>query len=165
VASAVVIAIAGIAVIWVARSRLWRSAPAVLALSAAITFVALQYGALSSGGDDSVRQLARLVGQHRGDGEEVGTYGVFVRNLVFYSRIKTVDIVTDEQAQQFLAHTDRTLLVAPAEEVERLEKERGVTVNRLAELLYFNQAGLRVGALLQPDPNRDLTRVLLVSNR
>ena len=165
VASAVVIAAAGIAVIVVGRSRSWRAGPAVLAMSAAVTFVALQYGALSSGGDDSVRQLARLVAQHRGGSEEVGTYGVFVRNLVFYGRFPTVDIITDEQAQQFLAHTERTLLVAPADAVERLEKEHGTRVRRLAELLYFNQAGLRVGALLQPDPDRDLTRVVLVSNR
>jgi hypothetical protein len=134
-------------------------------LSAAITFAALQYGALSSGGDDSVRQMARLVAQHRADDEEVGTYGVFVRNLVFYSRIKTVDIITDEQAKQFLAHTDRTLLVAPADAIERLEREHGVSVRRLAELSYFNQAGLRIGAMLQPDPSRDITHVLLVSNR
>jgi 4-amino-4-deoxy-L-arabinose transferase-like glycosyltransferase len=165
VASSVVIAIAGVAVIWTARSRAWRSAPDVLALSAAIAFAALQYGALSSGGDDSVRQMARLVAQHRADDEEVGTYGVFVRNLVFYSRIKTVDIITDEQAKQFLAHTDRTLLVAPADAIERLEREHAVSVRRLAELSYFNQAGLRIGAMLQPDPSRDITHVLLVSNR
>jgi 4-amino-4-deoxy-L-arabinose transferase-like glycosyltransferase len=165
VASASVIAVAGIAVILVALSRAWRSAPAVLALGAAITFVALQYGALASGGDDSVRQLARLVGQHRAQGEEIGTYGVFVRNLVFYSRMKTVDIITDEQAQQFLAHTDRALLVLPSDVLERLQRERGIVVKPLAQLSYFNQAGVRVGTLLNPDPARDLTQVVLVANR
>ncbi|MGH9200380.1 MAG: ArnT family glycosyltransferase, partial [Vicinamibacterales bacterium] len=157
-----VIAVAGIAVMWTAGSRAWRSAPDVLALSAAITFAALQYGALSSGGDDSVRQMARLVAEHRADGEAVGTYGVLVRNLIFYARVQTVDIITDDQAEQFLEHTDRTLMVAPAGVVERLERERGVSVRRLAELPYFNQAALRVGSLLQPDPNRDITRVVLV---
>jgi 4-amino-4-deoxy-L-arabinose transferase-like glycosyltransferase len=165
VASAVVIAVAGLAVIVVARSRLWRAGPAVLAVTAAITFVALQYGALSSGGDDSVRQLARLVAQHRSGGEEVATYGVFVRNLVFYGRMKTVDIVTDEQAQQFLAHADRVLLVVPRDVLERLQRERGIAVQELGNLSYFNQAGVRVGTLLNPDPVRDLTQVVLAANR
>ncbi len=165
VASALVIGVAGMVVILVAFSRAWRSAPWALALSAAVTFAALQYGALSSGGDDSVRQMARAVAEHRVNGEEVGTYSVFVRNLVFYAHVPTVDVITDDQAEQFLKHTDRTLLVAPAEVVERLERERGVAVRRLAELPYVNVAGLRVGTLLQPDPDRDITRVLLVSNR
>jgi 4-amino-4-deoxy-L-arabinose transferase-like glycosyltransferase len=164
-ASALVIAIAGIVVILAAWSRSSRAAPAVLALGAAVTFVALEFGALSSGGDDSVRQMARLVAKHRTAGEEVATYGVFVRNLVFYGRVKTVDIVTDEQAQQFLAHADRVLLVLSQEVLERLRHERGINVQELANLSYFNQAAVRVGTLLNPDPARDLTRVVLVSNR
>ena len=36
---------------------------------------------------------------------------------------------------------------------------------RLAELPYFNQAGIRVRTLLWPEPSRDLTRVVLASNR
>ena len=34
-------------------------------------------------------------------GEAVGTFGVFVRNLVFYTGVKTIDVITDEQAQDF----------------------------------------------------------------
>jgi 4-amino-4-deoxy-L-arabinose transferase-like glycosyltransferase len=163
--SAIMIGLSGMAVVIAARSAMWRSAQAVLALSAGITFVALQYGALSSGADDSVRQLARLVTEHRADNDALGTYGVFVRNLVFYSRAKTVDVITDDQAQAFLGQTRRALLVLPMDVLERLERERGVTVHRLAQLSYFNQAGVRVGTLLWPDPSRDLTQVVLVSNR
>ena len=63
-----------------------------------ITLPAVQYGALSSGGDDTVRQMAKLVQQHRQAHEQVGTLGVFVRNLVFYSGIKTTDVIGDDQA-------------------------------------------------------------------
>ena len=35
-------------------------------------------------------------------------------------------------------------MVAPAEVVDRLERERGVTLHRIAELPYFNEAGIRV---------------------
>jgi 4-amino-4-deoxy-L-arabinose transferase-like glycosyltransferase len=158
-------AIAGVVVILVSVSGQWRNAPLVIALAAAITLPAVQYGALSSGGDDTVRQMAQLVQQHRQAGEPVGTLGVFVRNLVFYSGIKTIDVIGDEQARNFLAQADRALLVAPAEQIDRLEREHGVKVQRLAELLYFNEAGVRVRTLLNPDRERDLTRVVLVSNR
>ena len=126
---------------------------------------AVQYGGLSSGGDDTVRQMARLVLQHRSNNEPVGTWGVFVRNLVFYSGVKTTDVIGDEQARNFLLQSDRALMVAPAAEIDRLEREHNVKVTRIAELRYFNEAGVRVRTLLWPDPNRDLLRVVLVANR
>lgn len=158
------IAIAGALVIVTAASKSWRMAPLVIAVAAAIALPAIQYGALSSGGDDTVLQMARLVQQNRTSNEAVGTWGVFVRNLVFYSGVKTTDVIDDEQATNFLAQPDRALMVAPAAEIDRLEREHGVKVNRIAELLYFNEAGIRVRTLLWPDPSRDLTRVVLVTN-
>ena len=94
----------------------------------------------------------RLVQQHRQSNEPVGTLGVFVRNLVFYSGIKTTDVIGDEQARNFLMQADRALMVAPVEQIDRLEREHGIKVQRLAELLYFNEAGVRVRTLLWPDP-------------
>ena len=44
------------------------------------------------------------------------------------------------------------------------ESDASFLVRRLAELPYFNQAGIRVRTLLWPDPGRDLTRVVLASN-
>ena len=159
------IAVMGAMVIVVAMSGSWRSAPVVIALAAAVTLPAVQYGALSSGGDDTVRQMAKLVQQNRQADGEVGTIGVFVRNLVFYSGIKTVDLIGDDQIKNFLTQPKKALLVAPAAEIDRLEREHGVQLPRLAELRYFNEAGVRARTLLAPDPERDLTRVLLVANR
>jgi 4-amino-4-deoxy-L-arabinose transferase-like glycosyltransferase len=163
--AASLIVILGGLVIAISVSKHWRTAPAVLALAAALTLPAIQYGALSSGGDDTVQQMARLVLQNRSANGQVGTYGVFVRNLVFYSGVETTDIIDDEQARNFLAQQNRALMVAPAEWIDRLERERGVQVHRIAELQYFNEAGIRVRTLLWPDPARDLTRVVLVANR
>ena len=160
-----VIAVMGGLVILVALSRNWRAAPAVLAIAAALTLPAIQYGALASGGDDTVQQMARLVTQNRSASGEVGTYGVFVRNLVFYTGVKTTDIIDDEQARNFLRQDRRALMVATAESVDRLEREHGLNVHRIAELPYFNEAGIRVRTLLWPDRARDLTRVVLVANR
>lgn len=164
-AAAGVIAVGGVAIVLVALSSQWRTAPVVIALAAAATFPALQFGGLSSGSDDTVRQMARLVLQQRTANEAVGTYRVFVRNLVFYAQTKTIDIITDDQAVDFMAQPRRALMVAPVDLVERLERERGLSVVRLAELPYFNEAGVRVRTVLWPDPARDLTRVVLVANR
>ncbi len=163
--AASLVAMAGAFVMLVSMSSQWRIAPLVIAIAAAVTLPATQYGALSSGSEDTVRQMAQLVQQHRKADEPVGTLGVFVRNLVFYSGIKTVDVIGDEQARNFLMQADRALMVAPVEQIDRLEREHGVKVQRLAELRYFNEAGVRVRTLLWPDPARDLTRVLLISNR
>jgi len=163
--AAFAIAVMGALVVLASLSGNWRSAPVVIALAAAVALPAVQYGALSRGGDDTVRQMARLVQQHRQGNEQVGTLGVFVRNLVFYSGIRTTDVIGDEQAKNFLGQADRALMVMPAGELARLEREQGVKVQRLAELLYFNEAGVRVRTLLWPDTSRDLTRVVLVANR
>ena len=159
------IATAGAVIVLVALSSQWRLAPVVIALAAAVTLPALQFGGLSSGSEDTVRQMARLVQQQRTSQEAVGTYRVFVRNLVFYAHTKTTDIITDEQAINFMSQPDRVLMVAPADEIDRLERERGLKLVRIAELPYFNEAGVRVRTLLWPDPARDLTRVVLVANR
>ncbi len=164
IVASTIIAALGALVIVVAVSRNWRAAPAVMAIAAGIAFPAIQYGGLSSGGDDTVQQMARVVTEHRTGAEPVGTYGVFVRNLVFYARIQTTDIIDDEQARNFLAQDQRVLMVAPVEFIDRLERERGLRVQRLAELPYFNEAGVRVRTLLGPDAARDLIRVVLVAN-
>lgn len=158
-------ATAGALVMVASVSNAWRSAPVVIALAAAITLPVVQYGALSSGGDDTVKQMANLVVQHRTANEPVATLGVFVRNLVFYSGIKTTDVIGDEQVKNFLSQPNRALLVAPSSEVDRLERELGITLNRIAELRYFNEAGVRIRTLLWPDRDRDLIKVVLVANR
>jgi 4-amino-4-deoxy-L-arabinose transferase-like glycosyltransferase len=163
--AAAVIVVLGALVVLTAMSSQWRAAPAVLALAAAITLPTIQYGALSSGGDDTVQQMARLVGRHRPGTEAVATYGVFVRNLVFYSGVKTTDVIDDEQAGNFLRRSERVLMVAPVDWVDRLEREQGLSVVRLAELPYFNEAAVRVRTLLWPDRARDLWPVVLIANR
>ena len=48
--------------------------------------------------------------------------------------------------------------------IERLEHRTGKHYQRLAEFAYFNEAGIRVRTLIQPEIDRDLTRVALVAN-
>ena len=159
------IGLMGVTVIVVGVSGAWRQVPAALALASALAFAAIQFGVLTGSGDDTVQQVARAIEAARHTDEAVGTHQVLVRNLVFYTHVQTTDLITDEQVTTFLARTERVLVVAPADAVERLEHAGGRRYKRLAEFPYFNQAGIRVRTLLAPEAARDLTRVLLIANR
>ena len=50
-------------------------------------------------------------------------------------------------------------------DLQRLETEAGVTMTELGAVRYFNTANMRFLSLLFPDPERDIQRVLLVTNR
>ncbi len=163
--AAVVIGLAGAGVIGVAASGAWRQTPVALALAAAITFPALQYGALSGTGDSTVEQVARVIAQSGTGNEAVGTHHVFVRNLVYYAQTPTVDLITDEQLSMFLRRDDRVFVVASMESVARLEQAEGRRFRQLAVLPYFNEAGIRLRTLLWPDLARDLSRIVVISNR
>ena len=164
-AAAGTVAACGALVMAVTVSRAWRATPGVLALAAAITFPALQYGALSGGADDTVQQMARLVRQHGGQPGAVGSYKVMVRNLIFYTGLKQQDLWNEDELVKFLARSDRVLAVIEADELARVEQARGIRTTRLAELPDFNESGIRLRTLLWPDPARDIQRVLLVTNR
>lgn len=163
--SAVVIGLAGLAVLAVGLSSRWRMVPAVLAVAAALSFPALQFGAISGSGDDTVQQVARQVMAARTGSEPVATFLVFVRNLVFYTHVPTLDLINDDQFADFMKQSERVIAVAPADAVDRLERERHVSLRRLAEVRYFNTAAMRVRTLLWPDIDRDITSVVVVSNR
>jgi 4-amino-4-deoxy-L-arabinose transferase-like glycosyltransferase len=160
-----VIAMCGAAVVAVAASGAWRATPGVVALAAALTFPALQFGALSGAGDDAVQQMSRLVLQHGGRPGAVGSYQVMVRNLIFYTGLRQQDLWNEDELVKFLARPDRVLAVIEAEELERVRRTRGVTARRLADVSYFNESGIRMRTLLSPDPARDVQRVLLVTNQ
>lgn len=165
VAASLVIGLAGTAVVMVGLSGSWRQTPVALTLAAALTFPALQYGALSASGEGTVEQVARVVASARLKNEPVGTHHVFVRNLVFYARAPTVDLITDEQFTNFLSQETPVIAVATGGAVARFEQAEGRTLRRLAEVPYFNEAGIRLRTLIWPDPSRDIDRVLVVTNR
>jgi 4-amino-4-deoxy-L-arabinose transferase-like glycosyltransferase len=162
--AALVIGAAGVAVILVGISGAWRQVPATVAVAAAVSFAALQYGGLAGAGDGTVERVARAVAESGHGAAEIGTHEVFVRNLVFYTGRRTTDLITDAQLDSFLGQGSKALLIAPLDAIERLEHRTGKHYRRLAEFAYFNEAGIRVRTLIQPDVGRDLTRVALVAN-
>ena len=156
-----IIAFAGVAVIIVSLTGAWRSAPGMLAVSTAITFALLPYGVLSAAEDSTVVQMAERVRSVYRHGDAIGTYQVFVRNLVFYSGLKHTDIIHDEHLTDWLDKNPRALLVMHASDADRLQNA-GLRMQRLGELPYFNDGAIRLRMLLWPDPASDLDRVVLV---
>lgn len=162
--SAVVLGAAGLALIIVSLSRAWRTTPAALALAAAIGLPALHYGALSAGNDDTVQQMARAVLAERRNNEEVASYQVFVRNLVFYTGVRQGDLITVEQLRTFLSSPSRVLAVMRAETADELQRS-GVTLRRLEEIDYFNSGAIRLRTLIWPEEAEGVQKVVLVANR
>jgi hypothetical protein len=140
----------------------WRSAPGLLAFATALGFAVLPYGVVAASADSTVVEMAARVKQaHAGQDLAIGTYKVFVRNLVFYTGLAHTDIIHDEHLQQWLAKHPRALLVMSSEDADRLEAG-GLAMQRLGALPYFNEGGIKLRMLLWPDPETDLERVVLV---
>jgi 4-amino-4-deoxy-L-arabinose transferase-like glycosyltransferase len=160
--AAAVIGAGGLAVIIVSLTSGWRSAPGLLAFATALGFAVLPYGVVAASADSTVVEMAARVKQaHAGQDLAIGTYKVFVRNLVFYTGLAHTDIIHDEHLQQWLAKHPRALLVMSSEDADRLEAG-GLVMQRLGALPYFNEGGIKLRMLLWPDPETDLERVVLV---
>ena len=126
---------------------------------------AMIVGTLGGGPDETVGQVARAVVAARRAGEPIGVAGVFVRNLVFYTGVRQIDLFDDAQLDAFLRQDGRALAVVPVESLERVETAGAPAAVRLGEFRYFNEGGLRLRSVLWPDPARDVQRVLLVATR
>ena len=159
------IAASGCALAWIAASRQWRRLPAVATICAAVLLLSMQFGALAGVRPEAVEQMAALVRAHRTSDERVGTYQVFVRNLVFYTRFKQVDLFDEGLALDFLKSPERVLLVVRTADLPRLEAISGITARPLGKVQYLNTASLRLRTLVSPIPEQDLETVLLVTNR
>jgi 4-amino-4-deoxy-L-arabinose transferase-like glycosyltransferase len=153
------------ALAWVAASRKWERLPMTMAVAATVLMLGAQFGALSGLRPEPVERMASLIAAHRRLGEPVGTYQVFVRNLIFYSRIKQVELVNERSALDFMRSPERVLMVVSADELARLEGISGLKMRRLANVEYLNAANIKLRTLLWPMPNEDLQTVLLVTNQ
>jgi 4-amino-4-deoxy-L-arabinose transferase-like glycosyltransferase len=150
---------------WLAATRRWARLPVALVSSALVLLLAVQYGALSGRRPEPVEEMAILVRSHRTADEPVGAYEVFVRNLVFYTRFKQVELFDEPRALDFIKSPERVLLVVGRDDLERLELIAGVRMRALGAVQYLDTAKIRLRTLLAPIPAEDLETVLLVTNR
>jgi hypothetical protein len=141
-----------------------RAVPLGITLAGALTLAGLQYG-LSPAGRDPVQDMATIVLRHRTAQEPVATYRVFVRNLVFYTGVKNIDLLNDQHVVDYLRSPERVLCVIDAEQLDRLSQMGSLKPRVLGEVLYFNASAVKLRTFLRPEPHRDLERVLLVTNQ
>ena len=160
-----IIGIAASALAWIAATKRWRRLPIVATACAAVLLLSFQFGTLAGSRPEPVEDMARLVRDHRRGDEVIGTYQVFVRNLVFYTRAQQVDVFDDEQAAALLKSPGRVLLVVRAADLPRIEASAGVAAARLGEVQYLNTSSVRLRTLLWPVPEQNVERILLVANR
>jgi 4-amino-4-deoxy-L-arabinose transferase-like glycosyltransferase len=163
-AAVVAIAIASGIVLGAALAARSRAVPASVAVAAALTLAGLQY-ALSPAGHDPVQNMAALVLQHRFASEPVVTFRVFVRNLIFYTHVQQDDLESEAEVVEFLRSHERVLCVIGADALDRIQRKAPVATRTLGEVLYFNASAVKLRTLIAPDRERDLERVLLVTNR
>ncbi len=153
--------IAGLLVVIVSCTRAWRAAPAALALAGAVTFALLPYGVLARPRDSAVWRMAHMVKEANRDAQPVGTYRVFVRNLIVYAGLKQTDVISDDHLVAFAADNPGALVLLSLDDLERLERERALRFERLGELRYLDEGQIKVGTLLAPNPAEDLRTVVL----
>jgi hypothetical protein len=149
----------------VAISRRWARLPGIAAICAAVLLLSFQFGALAGVRPEPVERMAALIRANRSANEPVGTYQAFVRNLVFYSRFRIVDLYDEGVALDFLKSPERVLLVVRAMDLPRLETIAGVSMRPIAQLQYLNTAGIRLRTILSPIPGEDFETILLVTNQ
>jgi 4-amino-4-deoxy-L-arabinose transferase-like glycosyltransferase len=164
IASAGAIVAAGLAVLAVAIGGPLRYIGYTVGIAGAITLAGLQYG-LSPAGRDPVQGMAALVMQHRHANEPLATYRVFVRNLIFYTGVRQDDLSNPDDVRDYLRSPRPVLVVIAADELERIAMRESLRPRVLGEVLYFNASAVKLRTLLRPDPEKDLDRVLLVTNR
>ena len=65
----------------------------------------------------------------------------------------------------FLQTPTPVLCVIGADELARIAAGHPIKTRVLGEVLYFNASAVKIRTLIDPDQERDLERVLLVTNR
>jgi 4-amino-4-deoxy-L-arabinose transferase-like glycosyltransferase len=165
VVGAVLLAAAAVALAVTAATGRYARVVLTMTACAALLVLTLQFGALAGRRPEAVESIAAAVRAHRLNAEPVGSYRVFVRNLVFYTGIRQEDLFDQTAVVQLLQSSGRVLVVVPLEELARLEQAAGVRTRELARVTYLNTANLRLDALVNPSPQSQLESVVLVTNR
>ena len=160
-----IITVAALSVLVASWSRRRWALPVTMAVASIATLLSLQYSVASAADLEPVQVMARKFAAAYQGHEPSATYRVFVRNLVFYTGVKQTDLVQPHEVVEFLRQPQRVLCVITKDDLSRLQREHDLTPRTLAEVQYFNPAGVRLRTLLWPDPSRDLETVLLVTNQ
>ncbi len=167
--TSVALAVSGIvasggAVIVVALSRGQHRLPHAIVAAAIVSTLTAQYVVLSRPGSEPVEEMAALVRAAGPPDLPYGRYGVFVRNLVFYTGRPHVEVSSVDQMMTFMRSTDPVLGVVVEAHLEQM-LDAGLDLHELGRVSYLNTGNLNFRTLLRPDPDTQLQTVVLVGNR
>lgn len=159
---ALLMGLAGAAVLVSIVRRRW--VPTVVIAASALISIAAHTLILSSPGASPVERVAEMVLDAREVGEPYGRSTILSRNLIFYTRSPFVELPNEQAVVDFMGSPGRVVSVLLDEEVEALLAQ-GLTVRRLGDVRYFNTGSLTLEVLIDPDPDRYVRRLVVVSNR
>ena len=108
--------------------------------------------------------MSAMIRAEQTNNEPYGRHRVFNRNLLYYVRSPHVELPVIQAVRDFLRSSERVLCVLRAEDAALLARD-GVVFRELGSLPYLNTGSLTLRMLLNPDPERYINHVLLVSNR
>ena len=119
------------------EARSWRHLPVVMAVSAVVLLLAVEFGAFAGKRPEAVEEIAAMIHANRLGGEPIGEYKTFVRNLPFYTHIRQVPITDDTSALTFLKSTERVFLVLHEPDLERLKTLSDVPLRTIGQVTYL----------------------------
>jgi 4-amino-4-deoxy-L-arabinose transferase len=163
--SAIGMAAGGAALAIVALRGAWNALPLVTAAAGTALLLGLQFSVLSPGRPDAVEKMAALVTAHRTANEPVGSLHAFTRNLIFYTGLKQLDLVDVPGTSRFLAQDGRVLVMLPERDLAAASADVAAPPRVLGRVRHLNTANLRLRSVLDPDPDKELETLVLVSNR
>ena len=167
--AAAVIATAGGVAVAVTLRAAWkpscvRAVPIAIAAAAVVAATAAYTIVLSGSGPAPVERMASLVSDARQADEPYGRYRVFDRNLVYYVGTPHTELVSLEAVRDFLRSPERVLVVLRSDDAETLVRW-GVRFTRIGDVSYVNTGNFNLRTFREPDPDRYVLTVLLVTNR
>ena len=164
-AGAAATALGGVVLAWIALTKRWGRITTALPLVAAALSLTVQLGALSGSRPEPVEEIASLIRANRAASEPVGQFGVFVRSLVFYAGFTQTPIYDASQAVTFLESPERVLLVLDEANLPEIEHAVGRSLPAIGRVRYLNAGNVRLRTFLRPDPDEEITTVVVVANR
>ncbi len=148
-------------------AAMWRPAwiPSAVATAAVVQMLALQFSLFSTPGTDVVEKVAAEIRRRLGPDVQWTTHDIFVRNLVFYIGHRQSGPYDDDAALVEFLRGRPALAVMTLREYQRLAPLVGAPLYEVGRWRFFNAVAIRIGTLVERNPERQLRTVLLVSNR
>ena len=105
-----------------------------------------------------------MIRAEQGNAEPYGRHRVFNRNLLYYVQSPHIELPIMRAVHDFLRSPERVLCVLREEDVRTLARD-GIPFRRLGSIPYLNTGSLTLRMLLNPDVDRYINHVVLISNR